>query len=257
MNRTSGYLIGAIVLIVIGVLLLLQNLGVILGLEDIFWTLAFVAAGVAFLANFATAPKARWWSIIPGMVLLGLGLMIGLERWMGDWAGSVFMAAIAIAFWVIYITQREFWWAVIPAGVLTTLTLIIGFGSVMPDLELGGVFFLGLGLTFLLVLLLPSKENTRWAIWPAGVLLAMGIILVAASTSVLSWIWAVALIAGGLYLVIRALTTTARASKEPVAPNDLPVDFSATPMDPLTGITAEEPDAQQLSPTPPSEDESL
>ena len=116
MNRTSGYLIGAIVLIVIGVLLLLQNLGVIEGLEEVFWALAFVAAGVAFLANFATAPKLRWWSVIPGMVLLGIGLMIGLERYLSDLAGGLFLVMIAIAFWLIYITQREFWWAVIPAG---------------------------------------------------------------------------------------------------------------------------------------------
>ena len=257
MNRTSGYLIGAIVLIVIGVLLLLQNLQVINNLDDIIWTLAFVAAGIAFLANFALAPRTRWWSVIPGMVLLGIGLMIGFDRWLGEWAGAVFMAAIAIAFWLIYITQRDFWWAVIPAGVLTTLTLVIGFENMMPGLELGGVFFLGLGVTFLLVLLLPSKENTRWAIWPAGVLLAMGILLIAASTSILSWLWAVALIVGGLYLVVRALTTTARAPKEPAVPETVPTDFSTAPIEEPTSITAEELDEQTLSPTPPPEDETF
>jgi hypothetical protein len=264
MNRTSGYLIGAIVLIVIGVLLLLQNLQVIQGLEELFWTLAFIAAGVAFLANFATAPKLRWWSVIPGMVLLGIGLLIGLEQYMGDWAGGLFLGAIAIAFWLIYFTQREFWWAVIPAGVLTTLTAIIGFENVMDDTVLGGVFFLGLGVTFLLVLLLPSTESTRWAIWPAGVLLVMGIILVAASTAILSWIWAVALIAGGLYLVVRALMNTTRAPKQPaVTADDLPIDFGAPPVAPPSVAPPHsapppapgETDDGQLSPTPPIEDD--
>lgn len=248
MNRTSGYLIGAIVLIVIGVLLLLQNLGIIHIVEDILITLAFVAAGIAFLANFAAAPKKRWWSIIPGMVLLGIGLLVGLERYLGDWTGALFLGMIAVSFWIIYLTQREFWWAVIPAGVLTTLTILIGFEGVLPEIQSGGIFFLGLGLTFLLVLLLPSQEGTRWAIWPAGVLLVMGIVLIAASGDILNWLWAVALIAGGLYLVVRALTQTVRQPK-PAPAKDVAVDVGMPPIEPPGSPTP--PAAAEMDQTAP------
>jgi len=246
MNRTSGYLIGAVVLILIGVLLLLQNLGIIQVLEDVFWALAFAAAGVAFLVNFATSPRNHWWSVIPGMVLLALGALIGFESFLGDWAGALFLGAIAIAFWAVYLTQREFWWAVIPAGVLTTLAVVIGLEETIGDLAFGGVFFLGLGITFALVFLLPTKEETKWAIWPAGVLLVMGAIMVLATTDLLNWLWAVALIAAGLYLIVRALTTTVKTPKAPEtpAPADLPGEPVAPaaekPQEPTVETTTEE-----------------
>ena len=249
MNRTSGYLIGAVVLILIGVLLLLQNLGIIEGLEDIFLALGFAAAAGAFLANFGINPKGRWWSIIPGTVLLAIGVIITFGDTMGDWTGALMLGAIAIAFWIIFATQREFWWAVIPAGVLTTLTLVIGLESLertVPGLETGGIFFIGLGVTFGLVFILPTKESTKWALWPAGVLLAMGIIMVLATTDLLNWLWAVALIVAGLYLIVCALTTTVKTPKVPetTAPENLPVEPAAAaveePKEPTVDITTEE-----------------
>jgi hypothetical protein len=67
----------------------------------------------------------------------------------------------------------------------------------------GGVFFLGLAATFLLVALLA---NLRWAYWPAGALGIFGILLFFNSQiSLLSYIAAGALILAGIYIVLRSL----------------------------------------------------
>lgn len=49
----------------------------------------------------------------------------------------------------------------------------------------------------------------KWAWIPAGVLLAMGLVLLAGSVSVLSYLWAIALMLTGVYLAYRALSRQA------------------------------------------------
>jgi hypothetical protein len=112
---------------------------------------------------------------------------------------------IGLAFWIVYFTNREYWWAVIPGGTLVTLGLVAGATSIWGGVELGGLFFVGLGLTFLLVAVLPTPQGQmKWAYIPAVVLLAMGALIWLAATSLLQYLWPLALIAAGGYLLWRA-----------------------------------------------------
>ena len=96
--------------------------------------------------------------------------------------------------------------AVIPAGVLTTLSAVTLASRHVTGSAAGGVFFVGLGLTFLLVALLPSPQGKMWwAFIPAGILLAMGILLIGAFTGLTNYVWALALIGVGVWLLLRAL----------------------------------------------------
>ena len=87
---------------------------------------------------------------------------------------------------------------------LFTLAIV----SVLPSnliggADSGGVFFLGLALTFLLVALLAGM---RWAYWPAGVLGVFGAFLFFQSqVYLLSYIAAAALILVGAYIILRSL----------------------------------------------------
>jgi hypothetical protein len=118
--------------------------------------------------------------------------------------GAIFLGAIGLSFWAVYLTGRDRWWAIIPGGVLITLALV----SALPDrlfagADSGGVFFLGLAATFLLVALLADM---RWAYWPAGALGVFGVFLFFGSQiSLLSYLGAGALILVGIYLVLRTL----------------------------------------------------
>jgi len=207
MRRFDVRSVGAILLIVVGILLLLQNLGIRVGIVALIWSLIFGAGGAVFLYVFLTN-RTHWWAVIPGFGLLGLAALIALDQFVpqvGDvLGGTIFLSGIGLAFWVIYFVNREHWWAVIPGGVMFTVALIAGLDSVFEGAEMGGVLFLGLGLTFGLLSLLPTPQGRmKWALIPATVLLVMGLLITAATTGILEYLWPAALILVGLYLLFR------------------------------------------------------
>jgi hypothetical protein len=201
-------MVGALLLIVLGVVMLLTTLNVITIDSGIVFGILFLAGGAAFLAILVGNPRLNWWAVIPGLVLAAIGIIILFGDRMGNWAGSLMLIAIAMAFFVVYFMNRTFWWALIPAGILTTLAILIGVEDVvhMPDTLFPGLMFLGFGATFLALYFLPtSVGRLRWAIWPAGVMLIMGFIMSLTTTSALNLVWAVALILGGGYLIYRSV----------------------------------------------------
>jgi hypothetical protein len=214
MKRFDVSAIGGILLIVVGALLLLQNFGVLGIVVALVWALLFAAGGLVFLYMFLTN-RANWWAIIPGFALLGLAALIFLDEFFpgfGDaLGGAIFLGGLGLAFWAIYFQKRQRWWAVIPGGVMLTLALIAGLSSVFEGAGLGGLFFLGLGLTFALLYFLPTPlGRMKWALILAAVLVVMGLLVTAATTGILEYLWAIALIVGGLYLLFRIFVNLRR-----------------------------------------------
>jgi hypothetical protein len=201
--------VGGLLLIVFGVLSLLSNLRIFVGGLDFFWALLFGAGGLLFLYVFM-GNREHWWAIIPGFVLISVGALIALEtffpRGIGDWGGALVMGGIGLAFWAIYFVKREHWWAIIPGSVMLTLTVITGLSSILESvgLDTGGVFLMGLGLTFGLLAILPTPQGRmKWALIPAGVLMVMGLLITASAANLLQFIGPVVLILVGLYLLFR------------------------------------------------------
>lgn len=195
-------------LILGGVLFLLQNLG-ILPLGDVFWVVV-VALGGLFFLSFFLQNRGNWWALIPAFTLLSVTALILFDRFApgisGNWGGSIILGGIGLSFWVIYLVERANWWALIPGGVLLTLSATVGLEQLFPGLETAGVFFLGMGLTFALVAALPNPQGEmRWAWIPAGILLLMGILFMAAAGDLLKYLWPAGLILAGLFLLYRSL----------------------------------------------------
>jgi len=208
MKRFDIHTVGAILLIVVGILLLLQNFGILGIVVALVWALIFGIGGLIFLYMFLTERTRYWWAVIPGFGLLGLAALITLDQCLpqvGDvLGGAIFLGGIGLAFWVIYFLNREHWWAVIPGGVMFTVALVAGLDAVFEGAETGGVVLLGIGLTFGLLSLLPTPQGRmRWALIPAAVLLVMGLLITAATTGILEYLWPAALIVVGLYLLFR------------------------------------------------------
>lgn len=202
MRRASGLLWG-LLLIAGGFLLLLQNLGYLNNVSPYLWTALLAGAGAAFIIGYVL-DRSRWWAIIPGIVLLGLSVVTFISTMdsplMEQLSGAFFLGSVALAFWVVYIVRRDYWWAIIPAGVLTTLAVVAGLEDRTSGLASGGIFFIGLALTFLVVLL---ATRMQWAIFPALALGIMGVALWIGFGRVIDYIWPLALIAGGIYLLFR------------------------------------------------------
>jgi hypothetical protein len=207
MKRLDVRAIGGILLIIVGILLLLQNLGVFEVIIALIWASIFAAGGLIFLYMFLT-DRANWWAVIPGFALLGIAALIALDELWPQVGGAVgaalFLGGIGLAFWVIYFQKREFWWAVIPGGVMLTLALVAGLESVFEGAEMGGVFFLGLGLTFGLLYFVPTPYGRmKWARIPAAVLVAMGVLITVAAAGGIGYLGGAILILVGLYLLFR------------------------------------------------------
>ncbi|HUH96844.1 MAG TPA: hypothetical protein VLZ89_05765 [Anaerolineales bacterium] len=198
MSRTNlRFFIGG-ALILLGVLMLLQRLNIFSAALDIFWCLIFLAGGVYFLYRFALNNGDEWWALIPGCALLGAAASTVLPE---RWSGLAFLGLLGAGFFAVYLTGRQRWWAIIPGGVLVTLGFTAALTNMDGARQTGGFFFLGLGLTFLLVAVLASMP---WAYIPGVILLLMGAALgYPPMAGALNYLWPAALILIGLLLILQ------------------------------------------------------
>jgi hypothetical protein len=198
MKRFDPQIVFGLLLLTGGALALLQTMGYLKDASDVFWGGFFIAIGLLFLSLLV---GGHWWGVFPGFTLFAIGVLIFLPDTMEDFGGFIFLGGIAISFWVTYATSpRERWWALIPAGVLTTLAGMTIAAERFGEFQTAGFFFLGLSATFLLVALLAGM---RWAYWPALALGIMGVLGLASLFEIANYIWAVALIAAGGFLLFQ------------------------------------------------------
>lgn len=214
MRRDRSRLIWGAVLIVMGVLLLLRNMGLAQSILAVGIWVVFAAAGLAFLYTFAK-DKEKWWAVIPGLGLLGLSILIGLDtiapRLEDILGGPLFLGMLGASFWVIYSVRRDFWWAVIPGGVLLTLALVAFVDELGAPIDTGGLFLIGLGITFFLVSRLRRETDPlTWALIPGAVLAIIGLLVLAESVAVLTYVWPAVLILAGGYFVYRSAGRSSR-----------------------------------------------
>lgn len=188
-----------IVLIFASILGFLELQGILKNASALFWGVVFGAGALVFLYIFFAHPQ-HWWAAIPGFTLAGISATAFLPEGWG-WDGLAFLGGISLGFWAVYFTGRQRWWALIPAGVLLTLALS-SFVLESRTLDAGGIFFLGIGLTFLLVAVLAQQ---RWAYVPAAILLIIGLLSGAQMSGLLRYVWIAALLLAGLLLIFQAL----------------------------------------------------
>jgi len=216
MENKRVRLAAGILLVAVGVLVLLQNLHIMRSGLSLLWSLLFLAAGAVFTYLYFK-DRSNWWAIIPGFTLLGVGMLI-LLSWalpaIGDTLGTfLLLGAIGASFFVIYANRREHWWPIIPGGVLITVAISTLLEDLLrPAFDTGSLVLIGLGVTFLLVYLLsPVTKKMTWALYPAGILAAIGVIIGITTSPLMSYLGPVVLLAIGGYLVYRAVSARPKA----------------------------------------------
>jgi hypothetical protein len=200
MKRFDYRIVIGTVLILGGILMLLDRTGLLRGATDFFWAIILGIGAAVFLFWFFNDPS-KWWAAIPGFTLAGMAASTLLLDRIGL-GGLAFLGGIGVGFWAIYIQQPAKWWAIIPGGVLLTLGVTSALSEAFNVGETGGVFFAGLGLTFLLLALLAKL---RWAIIPAGVLLLFGFFLGTPFVGVMEYAWIGILMIAGIVLVVSSI----------------------------------------------------
>lgn len=203
MRRYDPRLILGVLLVLGGLFSLLGAIGVISNAGGIFWGLLFTAGGLFFLYMLINQPE-NWWAAFPAFTLLGLAASSFLPDSLEAYDGLVFFGGLSLGFWWVYFTGTDRWWAIIPAGVMLTLGTVSLIDDLAQDAETGGLFFLGLGLTFILVAVLPGEKSGRtWALIPGVILLLFGALLGTPYQGITDYLWPAILIILGGYFVLR------------------------------------------------------
>ncbi|MCR4440239.1 MAG: hypothetical protein QHJ34_15150 [bacterium] len=227
MKRTNETMIVAGALItLLGVLLLLTNLGILPLEKETVCTIMLSVSAVAFALSYSRG-RQQWWAL---MVACILGLMV-LERTLPSLAHDqrrfirgASLCAVGALFLGAFLRQRQQWWWLIPSGVLFTLgvTALLRSAHLVRGGYHGVLFFTGLGLTFgVLYLLGRQTQSLRWAQYPAVSLLAVAaLLLLGHAPRGDELVVPLCLLAVGLFLVtrnLRRLKSRGQASPEETA----------------------------------------
>lgn len=172
-------LVFGILFVFAGTLIVLQNLNIFPGSTgNILWASLFAATSI-FLFSLYFKRRENWWWLLIGLMLFTMmvGNLVALFPSANNFGPLITLFGAGLGFLLIYLIDRRQWWGLIPSGILITLGVDGILHITSPDLEANGIIFLGLGLTFLLLFVNPSKEGRlNWAVIPSTILLAIGLL---------------------------------------------------------------------------------
>jgi hypothetical protein len=121
--------------------------------------------------------------------------------------GPIFLFAVALPFFVVYIRSAEHWWAIIPAGVMTILSIITALAisgfihSTSEGAYVNALLMGGLAATFAVLWL---RHNKAWAKIVTIVLAALAVASIF-FVSLYQVYWPLAIILVGGYLLYKGL----------------------------------------------------
>jgi hypothetical protein len=142
--------------------------------------------GLPFLVVYLHDRTKNWWALIPAGVLLFLSLIVILSIAVeGEWIGSLFLFAIALSFFVVYLNNRTRQWALLVAYIMFVLSIapaMASFGGDVPA-YFGSIFLLAIAIPFF-ILYFRSADNW-WAIITAGVMTTLSVL---ATLGIIGWI---------------------------------------------------------------------
>jgi hypothetical protein len=154
-------------------------------------------------------------SFLP-LALITLGVVVLLSNVAGSMIpdrgrGGLIVVGLGAAFLVGRLTTGRYGYAV-PAGILIALGahLVLGSFDTFRGVSSGGLFFVLLGLGFLLIYAAGLRPVAIWPLFPAAILIGLGLVLLGVASlgplASLSWLaayWPVALVLLGVWLLLR------------------------------------------------------
>ena len=217
MDKRIFNIVLGIIIILVGVFLLLITTNFIDINLDASWVfgILFFVAFLIFMGFYVSMHRKQFWPLIPGIIMLGLSLLILTENFgiNGNIGAGLFILFIGFSFLAVYVLHSEHWWAIIPAGILASVSLVIFFGDTLGV----GLMFLGMGATFLALyfVLRGTDEQHWWPIIPGGILAFMGLMfLFFESIDFGNLLLPIALIIIGFFLILNSLKKQRSAKSE-------------------------------------------
>jgi hypothetical protein len=143
--------------------------------------------------------------LIPGVLLIAIGLVLLGAQWF-DVTGGAVLGAIAAVFLVMYMSTRQYGFLV-PGMILGGLAIGVGLQESGYDPR-GGLVVLGLGGGFLAIYLVDmfvSGAQRWWPLIPGGILAAVGTTQIAEDTAFAEGVgrlWPLGLVVAGLLVLL-------------------------------------------------------
>jgi hypothetical protein len=207
MDKKTMNVVWGSIIILLGLFLLLITTDVIDIHFSASWLfgILFFLAFIFFMGVYFSMKKEQFWPLIPGIIMLGLCLLILSEEigLRGNVGAGLFILFIGLSFLAVYVLHPVNWWAIIPAGMVGSVSLVIFFG----DLFGVGLMFLGMGLTFIALyfILLGTEDKHWWPLIPGSILAFMGILfLFFGPIEFGNYILPIALIIVGIILIVQS-----------------------------------------------------
>jgi len=147
-------------------------------------------------------------SLIPGILLIVVGLLLLIPNFTDlrtrDFWPLFLLIGPGVVFVALFFANRENYGLLMPGTILIVVGLLLSY-SVYTDWQemrtLWPVFIIAPGLGFMMMYLFGKRE--KGLLVPGGILLGVGVVFLIGLSS-LSYIWPIALIAIGLFLIIKA-----------------------------------------------------
>ncbi len=211
--------------------------------QEITWgVVAVLGIGGAGVLAYAALRPERWWSFIPGCLLLSMAGVVYLSvqpQTEGAVLGGLLLVGLGVAHLFIFLSNRqEHWWAWISAGGFFVLALVVVVADRLSVTFIGALLFLGMSVVFYLLYLISPPTLHRWWMATLATVLLVGsafVVTVAAPTqNSLFRYWPVTLIAAGIALItwtlVRLFTaqpaaqtiSSAPAAREPIPSDTMP-----------------------------------
>jgi hypothetical protein len=195
-----------VLFLIIGGLILLQNIKIFSGdVGSIVFILIYGILSIYMLLTYSRR-KSQWWWLILGIFLLGLALsnLSEIIPSLKSYSSVIAVFFAGISFLIIYLIDRLNWWALIPGSVITSLGVIHYLEVSAPEIQTNGIMFLGLGIAFLILFLVPIRNiRMNWPLIPAVILFAIGATLsLNQDLNLISFIGPALLLLGGILVLI-------------------------------------------------------
>jgi hypothetical protein len=195
-----------VLFLIIGGLILLQNIKIFSGdVGSIVFILIYGILSIYMLLTYSRR-KSQWWWLILGIFLLGLALsnLSEIIPSLKSYSSVIAVFFAGISFLIIYLIDRLNWWALIPGSVITSLGVIRYLEVSAPEIQTNGIMFLGLGIAFLILFLVPIRNiRMNWPLIPAVILFAIGATLsLNQDLNLISFIGPALLLLGGILVLI-------------------------------------------------------
>jgi hypothetical protein len=122
MKLLSSRIFWGLVLIIGGILILLDTLGIFEG-GDLFWTVITAIGALLFFSLFVMN-RDHWWALIPGTIFLSISATIGLNSFLPGFSENnlgktILLGGVALSFLLVYFADRSKCWIRIRPILLT------------------------------------------------------------------------------------------------------------------------------------------